>query len=247
MNIVRVTAGLLMLVFASSGLAQKDQLLSEEQILQIITSLQERYTEINGYTCTFYKQERIDGEMNPRETIFMKFRKPFQLYMKWIEDPYQGRELLYKKGWNEEKVRVRQHSFPYLTVNVSPTGGLAMKGNRHPVTEAGLGNTIDIIVSDYQRGQSRPADTVRYFDRGTDTLYDEKVRCIEAVMPKDPESGYYSHRALICISKKTNLPVQVKIWDATNTLVENYGYANIQMNPGLTNEDFFPENPENKF
>ena len=122
-----------------------------------------------------------------------------------------------------------------------------MKGNRHPVTEAGLGNTIDLIVSDYKRGKSHPTDSVRYYDRGTKTVFNEEVRCIEAVMPEEPGSGYYGHRAMICISENTNLPIHVRIRNSKSTLVEDYGYANIKINPGLTATDFSPDNPEYKF
>lgn len=231
------------IVVCHTAIAQPLQPLSPAAIDSLITEMQKSYAKVNGYTCTFYKQERVDEEMRPRETILLKFRKPFQIYMRWVEGPYKGRELLYKDRWNDGEVRVKQESFPYLTVNIAPDGALAMRGNRHPVTEAGIGQTVDIIVRDYQRGLSNPADSVRYYPREQETIYGATVYCIEAVMPQDANAGYYAHRAVICISQRTRLPIHVKIWNADNKLVEDYGYADLKINPGLTPRDFAPDNP----
>ncbi|MCF7804539.1 MAG: DUF1571 domain-containing protein [Candidatus Marinimicrobia bacterium] len=227
--------------------AQDGTALSEQELDSLITSMQDAYAAVDDYTCVFYKQERIDGEMRPMETIRMKFRKPFELYMKWIEDPYEGRELLYKRGWNNGEVRVKQHSFPYLTVNVDPTGTLAMRGNRHPVTEAGIGHTVQIVADDYERSIAHPEEKVLYLDRGDSTMYGEQVRCIEAVTPKNESSNYYAHRALVYISYRTHLPLRVKIWNTGDILVEDYGYADFKINSGLTNRDFEPSNPDYNF
>jgi len=45
-----------------------------------------------SYTAIFYKQERIQGKLTDEETIFLKFKKPFKVYMKWTKEPYKGVE-----------------------------------------------------------------------------------------------------------------------------------------------------------
>ncbi|MFQ6673047.1 MAG: hypothetical protein ACE5KY_07080, partial [Candidatus Tectimicrobiota bacterium] len=47
---------------------------------QLILSTRASYESVRGYTATFTKQERVDGTLRPRETIFLKFQKPFKVY-----------------------------------------------------------------------------------------------------------------------------------------------------------------------
>src|SRR5690242_9227983 len=48
------------------------------------------YDRVTSYTAVFHKQQRVAGKLYPEETILVKFKKPFSLYMKWIKAPYQG-------------------------------------------------------------------------------------------------------------------------------------------------------------
>ncbi len=229
------------LIFTVSSLPGKE--IDYAVVNEYIRSMEQAYALLDGYTCTFRKQERIHGELLPEETIFLKFQKPFRIYMKWTADPYQGQELVYKADWDDGKVVAHRGSFPDITLRLSPENKLIMRNNRHPVTDAGIGHTIEIIKNDYQRAGINPRDSVRYIDHGQREIDGEQSRCLEAIMPAKENSGYYAHRALICINLTTHLPNHIKIWDHTNTLVEKYHYLNVNTQPELTSEDFNPENP----
>ena len=214
---------------------------------QYVSQMQHAYEKVDGYTCIFLKQERVDGELLPQETILLKFRKPFSIYMKWIEEPNKGQEVLYRRGWNDGDLRAHPGSFPDITVNLDPTGGLAMRGNRHPVTEAGIGYTIRIVADIVERAATHQEDSVRFYNRGITEVKGRTARCFEAVMPPADDSPYYAHRAVICIDQKLDLPSHVRIFDKSNTLIEEYFYIDIRINPGLADEDFSPENPDYNF
>jgi outer membrane lipoprotein-sorting protein len=49
--------------------------------------------------------------------------------------------------------------------------------------------------------------------------------------------------AVIDIDRELRLPIYIEIFDWSNQLVERYGYRDLRLNPGLTNEDFAPKNP----
>jgi len=205
------------------------------------------YAGISDYTCIFTKQERVHGDLLPQETIRLKFQKPFSVYMKWIAEPHKGQETLYRRGWNDGKLLAHPGSFPDITLSLNPDGRLAMRGNRHPVTTAGIGHTIEIVTRDYRRAMAHPADSVRYADRGIVSVEGERSRCFEAIVPVAHAADYYSHRALLCINLETHLPNRLKIWDAENRLIEFYQYLDVKTNVGLTAEDFDPENPRYDF
>jgi len=209
--------------------------------------MQNAYNQIDDYQCIFKKQERVDGQLLLQETILLKFKKPFSIYMKWIKEPHQGQEILYIRGWNNGKLRAHPGSFPDITVNLNPTGALAMRDNRHPVTEAGIGQTIQMVSNDYHYAMNHPQDSVKYYNRGTKMVEGRETQCFEAIMPIKEHLPYYAHRAVICIDDSLNLPSRVIIYDNTNTLVEDYFYTKYKLNIGLTKKDFQPDNPNYNF
>lgn len=235
------------LLCAINGQIFSQERLTQSDAEEIIKRMQTAYEDIHDYVCTFNKQERIDGDLLPMETIRLKFKKPFSVYMRWIEEPRKGMEVLYVQGENDRKMIAHPGSFPDITVKVDPNGKLAMRQNRHPVTEVGIGSAIQIIAKDIQRAGEHPEDSVKYLDHGIEDVNGEKSRCIEAIMPADENSGYYAHRASICYQAETILLNQIKIWDHTNTLVENYRYTKIETNVGLSELDFSDDNPEYEF
>ncbi len=217
-----------------------------QTIRQWVFEMEKAYTQVQDYTATFYKQERVKGRLLAKETIQLKFRKPFSVYMQWT-DVFAGREVVYQRGWNDDKIRAHQGSFPDVTVNLRPDSSLAMRGNRHPITQVGLGETINLIVRDARFSEHRPSDDVRYTDLGEFMIYGARSRCIEAITPSMLMSPYYAAKAKICFNTKTMMPTRVTIWDEQDHLLEDYGYANVQLNVGLTDADFSPDNPDYNF
>lgn len=243
-----VLAGLLHQPHASAQDAVAAAPVSDAQRLRDeVYAMERAYAGVKDYTATFYKQERVKGSLLPVETVLLKFRKPFSVYLRWTGDNFNGREVLYVRGWNDDKIRAHQGSFPDITVNLQPDAALAMKGNRHPITDLGFGEVIDKVVRAAKLSEMRPQDNVQYVDHGESTLYGARVHCIESIAPVKKFSPYYSHRAKVCIDQKTRMPVRITIWDDEDTLVEDYGFANIRLNAGLTDADFDPNNSNYNF
>ncbi len=217
------------------------------QMRQHVYAMARAYRGVQDYTATFYKQERVNGELLPVETIEMKFRKPFGVYMHWLSGDFAGREVLYVRGWNDDKIHAHQGSFPDITVNLRPDSSLAMRGNRHPITKAGFGETIRLLVKDAKLAESRPQDDVQYTDLGEWEIHGTRSHCIEARAPGGDAGPYYAPRAKICFNVKTKMPTRVSTWDAEDNLVEDYSYADVRLNPGLTDADFDPENADYNF
>lgn len=217
------------------------------EMRQHVFAMERAYSRVKDYTATFYKQERVDGELLPLETISVKFRKPFGVYMRWTSGGFEGREVLFVRGWNDDKIRAHQGSFPDVTVNLKPDASLAMRGNRHPITKAGFGEVIRLLVRDARLAEARPQDDVQYTDLGEWEVYGARSRCIEARAPGGKFSPYYAPRAKICFNVKTKMPTRVSTWDVEDNLVEDYAFSDVRLNPGLADADFDPENPEYNF
>lgn len=211
-----------------------------------IRDMEAAYLEINDYTALFHKQEQINGKLREEETIFVKFKKPFKIYMKWIKNPYKGREALYVVGWNENRMMIYESTvMGGVTVNLDPKGFIAMRGNRHPITDSGIGNLVKLIGDNFTK--SIKTGELEFKERGEETVYDRRTKKVELIFPRDKARGYYCYRAITNTDVEKNLPLKVQIYDWNNNLIENYGYENLKLNVGLTDTDFDPKNSDYKF
>lgn len=213
-----------------------------------VYDMERAYQNVRDYTTIMFKQERVKGQLLPKEEIFVKFRKPFSLYLKWIGEVHHTREVLFVKGWNDDKIRAHKGSFPDVTVNLRPDASLAMQGNRHQITEAHFGHVIGVIARDARLSESRPQDNVRYIDLGERIVYGARSRCVEAHTPSTGGfSPYYAARAKICFDVRTKMPTRITVWDENGDLLEDYCFQDTKLNVGLTDYDFDPDNAEYNF
>ncbi len=197
------------------------------------------------HTATFYQREWMDGALQEAQHVQMKWRRADathgdRLYMKWTAGLHKGRELLWRGG---ATMRVKAG---IIALDVDPSGILARGQARHHVREAGLAHLVERIVADIVRAKARKHAGVRYGDLGDKNVHGALAHCYVVDLPKDEDPGFYAKRSEICIDAKSSLPSVVKIWDEIDgklELVEDYSFADIRVNPGLSDDDFSPKNP----
>lgn len=221
--------------------------LETSEVLALVTSMESAYAKVEDYTATFSKQERVRGRLLAKETMSLKFARPFRVYLKWIAGKHEGQEVLFSEGWNDGKIRAHTGSFPDITVDLAPDGSLAMRGNRHPITDFGLGNTITILARDARLAAVRPQDNVAYYDLGVSTVAGVKARCVFTTTPGHRWSVYYGAKARLCVDQKRDLPVRITVWDAEGAMLEDYTFQSLKLNVGLGDADFSPDNGEYGF
>jgi len=221
---------------------------SQEKVLPTkwIDEAEMKLAQIDNYTSFFHKQERIKGKLKEEEVVFLKFKKPFKIYMKWVKDPGKGREALYVEGWNRNRIKVHDVWMKTnFTVDLDANGFLAMRGSRHSITESGLENLLRVLERDLcDRTQSTE---FTYGELGEEMVYGRRSIKVEYLFPKDRTRGYYCCRALVNIDTETKIPIRVRIYDWEELLIEDYGYEGLKLNAGLTDGDFIMENPDYHF
>ena len=232
---------LLSLLFAQTDACAREGLNLEQQLQETEAAL----AKVDNYTAVFHRIERVNGKLVPEEITFLKFKRPFKVYMRWIK-PFGGQESLYVQGANHNRIRAHGTGYARLiTLNLNPTGGLAMRNSRHPITEAGLENLIKKIGSNLRRGLGAGELVSR--DHGEQTVYGRKTRELEGILPKDPAKGYYCYRCIVNLDIETSMPILTRIFDWNDQLIESYGYEKLNLNPGLRDQDFDPTNPDYHF
>ena len=205
------------------------------------------YAGVKDYTATFTRSEILRDKQRPEETIALKFREPLQVYMKWLSESGKDREAIFVKGRDGDKALVHEPGWisGHFTVLLPPDGPTIMSRSRHPFDEVGIGRIIELITSTFEKANQ--AGDLEMRDRGTIIEDGRKLRVIEGILPKDPAKKYYCYRAIVSIDESLKLPVAVKVYDWDDKLIEDYRYKNLQINLGLTDIEFSPENPSYGF
>ena len=199
--------------------------------------------DLHTYTCTLVKQERIGKKMQDRETIQVKYREdPKALYLKWVDGPFKGREVLYNPArLGRGNMRVREAGLlGVLPVTLPADSPVARRGTKHTCTELGLRHMLALIADEYAKAAPRghidrvPGGIVRVGGR---SLYRLEVK-----LPRDRAHGYYCQRMVCHIDYVNSLAVRAEIYDFDGELDESYEYLDIAPNAPLVDADFDPAN-----
>jgi hypothetical protein len=212
---------------------------------------------LRDYTAVFTKRERSGGALGPVQIMFLKVRqKPFSVYMHFLApEDRKGDEAIYVEGRNGGNLL--GHTTGLLnavlgTIPLSPDSMIAMKGQRHPITEVGLLHLTRLLLEAAQRESRRNVCRIR-------TLPGAKINgrpctCIEAIIPFATAAHPQGSRmARIFIDQKLNLPIRYEQYEWSGAaaekpvLVEQYTYLDLKLNVGLTDADFDRHNPNYSF
>ena len=207
---------------------------------------EEAYAEATNYTARFHKQQRVAGTLLHKETILIKFRRPFSLYMRWIAAPNEGSELLYVQGWNENLARVHKGGFfRFITRNLDPTNPRLMSSNLRPLTDMGIDFFLKTVAVNVRKAVK--AGELSVHERGEEPVYGRKTHIFEVVFPKDRTKGYDAYRMIINRDIESKILIRIQLYDWDDHPFELYGYEDLKLNAGLTDADFDPENPDYHF
>ncbi len=212
-------------------------------------ALQRLENDIKDYSCTFSKQEVVDGRMGESQRIAMRVsHEPFGVYMKFIK-PFAGREVLYVDGANDNKLVALSDGWKrnFGKVYLDPQGSTAMDGQRHPITKAGIKNLsrelIKIMEADMKFAE---CDVKCYPEVKIDN---RATTMIEATHPV-PRNVFKFHIARIYIDNEYKIPTafEAYTWPKQQggkpQLMEKYIYTDLKLNNGYTEKDFSVDNPE---
>jgi hypothetical protein len=224
-----------------------------DQALQLIAECQCRYKKITDYTCMFYKRERVDGRLGGLHVMTMKIRRnPRSIYVKF-QQPGAGREAIYIAGRNGGKVLAHDVGFNKLlagTVLIDPHSALAMEGNRHPITDAGIGHLLETLAQRWAL-ELNPEEAVVAFP--DDALVGSQRCLVIEVTHPHRRHHFLHHKVIVYIDKDLGLPIRFEAYDwpkkaaRSPELLEEYTYAKLRLNVGLGDIDFDTANPDYSF
>lgn len=217
---------------------------------------------VPSYTATFFKQERFGDDLGEGQVIQVKLRhEPFSVYLHWLVGD-KGREVLYVEGENDGDMIAHPGGWKgrmLPAIRLDPKGAIALRESRHPVTNIGLlelaRHGIEICKHNlsYESGVA-----CRLIDKQT---FDNRPCYLVMIEHESPQTSPDYRKLVVFIDEKLSVPVAVRNygWPQQGqshlkgqqldeaTLVENYSYSSLRIEPQLAEADFDENNRSYKF
>lgn len=214
----------------------------------------DRLNQTQDMSYVLHKRERHNGAMEPYHAISMKIRhEPFSVYLQFLApEDAQGREAIYVAGRNGGNILAHGTGMQrfFGTVSLAPTSGMAMQGNRYPITRAGLKNIVLMLMEIGQREMQYGGCQVQHYPQAM--IDGRACRGIEVVHPQR-QAGLQYHATRIFFDEQLALPVRIELYDwpdrpgGAPVLDAEYTFSQIRLNNGFTDLDFDPRNPQYNF
>lgn len=208
---------------------------------------------IDGYTCVFTKQECVDGKLLPEERLALKIRhQPFSVYVRFVEPASSaGQEAIFIEGQNNGNIIAHAVGFKSVfgRVSLDPHGYLATGGSRYSITDTGMAKLVEKLLD--LGAQKDLFQHCRVTIRETE-FAGRPAKQVEIRNPA-PVGDFRLALARIVLDKEWNVPVHFAAYhwpeapEDELVLMEKYSYLDIDLEPGLTDRDFDPDNPKYSF
>lgn len=226
-------------------------------------SLQHIQTNVNDYTALFVKRNRIRGQLKNFTYANVKIRHrrekdgqlevPMSVYLDFLKPAdVKGREVIWVENQNDGKLIVHETGLRnVINVKLDPTGRLAMKDQRYPITEIGMEKLAEKLIETATRHRQFGECDVKFYKEAK--IGDHPCWMFEVIHPvKRDHFDFY--RAQVFFSHELKMPVRYVSWswpvepgDEDGVLEEEYTYLNVEVNVGLTDHDFDVDNPNYRF
>ena len=211
-----------------------------------IARMETAIANLKDATYVFHQTEVVKCKQQPAQEMEVKYRPPLDVYMSWRGNEHKGQQVLFRKG--KEKGKLLVDPGPWIpSLWLDPKGNLATRGQRGNIHKMGFVALADIFRSDATlietaAGGLDPTVT----DLGKMAVHGQSAQCFRAEFPKDREPKLYASKVEVCFGVSSKLPISIKSWTTecgALRLVEEYSYADLKTNVGLTDMDFDPKNP----
>ena len=216
---------------------------------------------IRDYTATVVSQVRLDGTLQPERRMHCKVRHarksetvdtPFSVYLR-MDAPadVKGQEVIWVDGQNNGTLIA--HTTGILNIKrfyLDPKGTKAMESSRYPIYEIGFKNLIkkmkEFGLKDREHDECEVTIT-------RDVPIDNRPCTLIEVVHPVKRDHFSHHISKIYLDQSSDVLVGYEgfLWPENEgekpPLFERYFYLDLQINVGLTAEDFSPDNSEYNF
>lgn len=208
----------------------------EARLAAILEKSLDTYDGVKDYQAVFIKQERTKSELGPREMIFLKFEKPFKIFMHWSDTHKKGLQVLYERGRHDGKLAIHK---PGLLLGLAPVVFLDQNSpwvregsESYDIEDAGIGTFLSDFARMVLRGSGEKKIRVQVSEN-------DQGQTVDVVFPGTmPGSDYFAYRVVAFFDAGSHLPVQMSLYDWEEKLTGIYEYRDLRLNVGADDPEF---------
>ena len=194
------------------------------------------YEAVKDYRAIFLKQELSKGRLGDTERIFLKFEKPFKIFMSWMDTDKKGLQVLYERGRHDGKLAIHK---PGLLLGLAPVVFLEQDSpwvregsESYDIEDAGIGTFLNDFTEVVIKALKQRTLSVQ-------TEESEAGYTADTIFQRSsPDTEYFAYRVTVFFDKQTSLPIQMTLYDCNEKPMGIYQYENLEVNVGMDDADF---------
>ncbi len=195
------------------------------------------YESLKNYRAIFYKTESSSGVLGPTEKIYLKYEKPWKIYMGWLNTHKEGLQVVYERGKHDNKLAIHQPGFMsgFLpVVFLDQNSPWVKEGSAsYNIEDAGIGTFLfDFTKAVIKAAVENKLDLK--FSVNTDGSQAADVTFVDSTK----DSAYFAYRVVVSFDEKTRLPVRMELFDWEMKPMGVYVYEDLKVNVGPDDEEF---------
>ncbi len=209
----------------------------------------------SDYTCLVSHRELAGNQLGKYENLLLKVRhKPDSIYAFFLgpQTP-KGQEALYSGANADHTVLVHTvpaRGRPGLTRHLPPNSPELLGATGEPLNSLGMKAQMAQWLAMYEAELPHGEATVNYYPQIE--VDQHLANCVEVTHPTQrPHFRYQKTRLFLSDELKVPVRFEVYAWPAAAgqpaALAEELNYRNVELNKGLTDQDFDPANPNYTF
>lgn len=225
-------------------------------------SMDEIDQRIDDYACVITSQIFVDGRLDKERRMRAKIRhahekdgesKPFGVYLEFLSPrSLVGQEVIWVDGQNDGKLVAHAASgfLRLKRMHLTPDGPLAMRGSKYPIWDIGFRNLIGKM---YEIGCCDRDDDDCHVSV-TQGVKVEGRPCTLIEIKHDQEKDVFQfHLAKIYVDNERKIPIGYEGYSWPEApgeeppLMEKFYYTDMNLNVGLKDADFDPDNPDYRY
>ena len=230
----------LLLMVWTGGVCAQEADPGKARLVEILGESLRSYETIADYHAIFHKQERDGNELGVEEKIYLKFEKPFKIYMKWLNTAKNGLQVFYERGQYKGKLVIHK---PGLFFGLAPVLFLdqnspwVRQGSAsYNIEDAGIGT----FLHDFSKAVLRASDESKLLVHFLNLPSGEEEADV-TFADSTKDSVYFAYRVVVVFDPENRLPTVMKLYDWQNKPMGIYTYEHLKLNVGPNDEEFRKE------
>jgi hypothetical protein len=202
----------------------------------------ERYRrEVQGYSLTLQKQERLKGKLYPKEIIEVHFKeKPHSVYMRWLQNPRKAAAVVYVEGQNNGKMLVHPAGIAGRFIKVverDVEGPEAKESGRYPLSQFGIKHGMLRTLAGWKAAREEGKLKVEYLGvHQVKEVGDRPCYKLRRTYEEPEKDGVTE--LTIYLDKENWLQVGSQLKGEGGRLIAEYFFRDIRLNPEFKKDQF---------